>query len=526
GAKQQWWTNADGSITIRTTLSRGFNDNTYGVNQIGWPGSNHKFNHLVGSDMVQLALFDANGQRRMEFKLDYITDGQPTVSGYGSTGVTGKDGAMLYGNAGYVLGANSSLAVNFNDYGYVLTTDSPATDASYTPNPAYPDWIYDVWYEVTINPAAFGSAGFGYPRITSMHASPSKTGNETEPIAVADCQPGDEPPPPPPSNAPPVAVADAATTDEGQAVTIGVTGNDSDPDGDSLTVSAVTEGAHGSVSVASAAAVTYTPAPGFSGTDTFTYTVSDGHGGTATATVTVTVTPVNHPPVAVFDTASTEQNKYVKIAVLGNDSDPDGDPLALTAITQGAHGTVTIYQGTQVKYTPASNYTGIDTFTYTISDGHGGTATATVTVTIAPVHGDDDDCRKHKGHRDHDGKCPEDGGHGDEDHGGHDGGHYPGDRDGCRDWSKNGDWDWSRDDDHGDRDGRKGHDDRYDRDDRKGSHYPGDGDHCKDYSKNGKYDFGRDDGKKDDTRADKKADSRKDDKSAGGKKSAGKGRKK
>jgi uncharacterized repeat protein (TIGR01451 family) len=90
-------------------------------------------------------------------------------------------------------------------------------------------------------------------------------------------------------NDPPVALDDNATTDADTAVTVDVLDNDSDPDGDALTVASVTQGAHGSV-VNNGDDVTYTPAAGFSGADSFTYTISDGNGGTDTATVTVTVT--------------------------------------------------------------------------------------------------------------------------------------------------------------------------------------------------------------------------------------------
>ena len=91
------------------------------------------------------------------------------------------------------------------------------------------------------------------------------------------------------SNDPPLAVDDTATTPENTAVTIDVLNNDSDPDGDTLTVDSVTQGTHGSV-INNDSDVTYTPDSGFGGTDSFTYTVSDGNGGTDTASVTVTVT--------------------------------------------------------------------------------------------------------------------------------------------------------------------------------------------------------------------------------------------
>ncbi len=90
---------------------------------------------------------------------------------------------------------------------------------------------------------------------------------------------------------------DAATTAEDTAKTITVLSNDTDPENDSLSVTAVTQGAHGSVTF-TASSVTFTPAANYNGSDSFTYTISDGNGGTDTATVSVTITAVNDAPAA------------------------------------------------------------------------------------------------------------------------------------------------------------------------------------------------------------------------------------
>jgi hypothetical protein len=92
-------------------------------------------------------------------------------------------------------------------------------------------------------------------------------------------------------------------------------------------------------------------------------------------------TTANRAPDAVDDTASTAVNKSVTINVLANDTDPDGDPLTLTAVTKPPKGTATI-SGGRVTYIPNRGFRGIDTFSYTISDGRGGTDTATVTVNV------------------------------------------------------------------------------------------------------------------------------------------------
>ncbi|SDO67490.1 Ca2+-binding protein, RTX toxin-related, partial [Lutimaribacter pacificus] len=128
---------------------------------------------------------------------------------------------------------------------------------------------------------------------------------------------------------------------------------------------------------------TYTPDPDFNGTDEFTYTVSDGNGGTDTATVTLTVGAVNDAPDAVDDSETTPFDTPVEVDVLGNDTDPENDPLTVVGTTDGANGTVAIdpVSGNPV-YTPDPGFAGTDAFTYTISDGNGGTDTATVTVTV------------------------------------------------------------------------------------------------------------------------------------------------
>ncbi|WP_194163481.1 tandem-95 repeat protein [Mycolicibacterium sp. P1-5] len=195
-----------------------------------------------------------------------------------------------------------------------------------------------------------------------------------------------------PVNDAPVAGSDTVTTAEDTAV--GVTavtllGNDSDADGDTLTVTGVSSGTHGTA-VLSGATVTYTPNQNFSGADSFTYSVADGHGGTATGTVGVTVTPVNDAPVAGSDIVTTAEDTAVSIAagaLVGNDSDADGDTLTVTGVSSGTHGTA-VLSGATVTYTPNQNFSGADSFTYSVADGHGGTATGTVsvTVTVTPVN--------------------------------------------------------------------------------------------------------------------------------------------
>jgi hypothetical protein len=187
------------------------------------------------------------------------------------------------------------------------------------------------------------------------------------------------------ANQAPVANNDTAETLRSTAVTIDVLANDTDADGDSLTVDSVTQAAHGQVTN-NGNTVTYTPEAGYVGPDSFTYKASDGKGGTSSsATVSLTVkAPPNRPPDAVDDSATTQQDTPVTINVLSNDTDQDGDRLSVTNVSDPPHGSVT-NNGTSVTYTPDGGYTGTDTFTYTISDGNGGSDTARVTVEVVPT---------------------------------------------------------------------------------------------------------------------------------------------
>ena len=200
-------------------------------------------------------------------------------------------------------------------------------------------------------------------------------------------------------NDPPTANDDTATVDEDTSENIiNVLANDSIlPDaGETLTITAVgpTDN-NGTVTIAPGGThLLYTPAPDFFGTETFTYTVSDGSGGTDTGTVVVTVNNVNEQPIANDDTTTTvaEDSADNIINVLTNDTDPDGDTLTITAVGTGSQGgTIQIADGaSSIRYTPAADKFGTETFTYTISDGNGGSDTATVTVTITPVNDNPD----------------------------------------------------------------------------------------------------------------------------------------
>ncbi|MCV6979995.1 tandem-95 repeat protein [Mycolicibacterium pulveris] len=200
-----------------------------------------------------------------------------------------------------------------------------------------------------------------------------------------------------PVNDAPEAVDDFVTVVEDSGVTaIDVLGNDTDVDGDALSVIGVGAAANGIASLTDGV-VTYAPDADFHGTDTFSYTISDGMGATATATVTVTVTPEQDPPVAGDDTYTTQEDTPITIpapGVLGNDFDADGDFMLVELADPPGEGIVSLEADGSFTYSPNADFHGIDSFTYTVSDGNGGTGSATVYVTVdsvndAPVAVDD-----------------------------------------------------------------------------------------------------------------------------------------
>ncbi|MDJ0946478.1 MAG: Ig-like domain-containing protein [Kiloniellales bacterium] len=219
----------------------------------------------------------------------------------------------------------------------------------------------------------------------------------------------------------PVAAADAVAVSEDGTIAISVLANDTDVDAnDTLSVDSVdATGVQGNVSIVNGQVV-YDPngqfeslGQGESVTETFSYTMSDNHGRSSTATVTVTVNGVNDAPNAAADSATTDEDSAVNIAVLGNDSDAeDGNNLTVTevnGVAVSAGETVTLNSGAQVtlnadgtfSYQPngqfeslGANQTDSDSFTYTVVDSEGVAATATVNVTLdgvndAPVAADD-----------------------------------------------------------------------------------------------------------------------------------------
>ncbi len=146
------------------------------------------------------------------------------------------------------------------------------------------------------------------------------------------------------NNTPPLAQNDAVQTDEDSSLTIAALANDSDPNGDSLRISALlAPNIHGVVSIPPGdSTILYQPETDFSGVDQFQYVIDDGKGLLDTATVTVTVNPVNDPPVitGLPDSVSFAANQSVSLDVFSAVSDVETADSLLTYVFSAAPDTL------------------------------------------------------------------------------------------------------------------------------------------------------------------------------------------
>jgi hypothetical protein len=183
-----------------------------------------------------------------------------------------------------------------------------------------------------------------------------------------------------PVNDAPVAVPQSAVTAEDTPLPVVLTGTDAD--NDPLTFAVVVSPVHGTLS-GTGADLVYAPDLNYYGSDSFSYTVSDGTVVSEPAVFSLTVTPVNDAPVAMPQNLATAEDTALAVALTG--SDVDGDSLVFTVVVPPAHGTLS---GTapDLTYTPAPNYHGPDSFTFTVSDGALASAEVEITLTVTPVN--------------------------------------------------------------------------------------------------------------------------------------------
>lgn len=194
-----------------------------------------------------------------------------------------------------------------------------------------------------------------------------------------------------PVNDPPVAMEDSSATNEIQEVTIDIVSNDYDVDGSVIpsTIAVVDSTENGELTVNDNGTVTYDPNKDFVGSDTLIYTVKDNDDDISNqALVKIVVLEVNEAPTAVADISSTNEDISVKIAVIQNDSDPDGqiNPGSVSIMNAPSHGSAQTDNQGNIIYNPNPNYNGMDQFTYVVNDDKNMTSNqANVTVTVHPV---------------------------------------------------------------------------------------------------------------------------------------------
>ena len=189
----------------------------------------------------------------------------------------------------------------------------------------------------------------------------------------------------PPANHAPSATASSPSTNEDTALNGSVSGTDADSD--PLTFAQGTGPSHGTLTFNSNGTYLYTPNANFHGTDSFTFTANDGHTSSAAATVSITVNSVNDSPALTAPQAvlphGTEDTPYTVSAasLLQGFTDVDGDTLSVTGLTAN-HGSVHDNGDGTFTITPAANYNGTMTLSYSVTDGHGGSAiTSSIPIT-------------------------------------------------------------------------------------------------------------------------------------------------
>jgi uncharacterized delta-60 repeat protein len=189
----------------------------------------------------------------------------------------------------------------------------------------------------------------------------------------------------------PVAFNDAYTASENTPLTVpaatGVLANDSDLSGASLTAIQLSSPANGTLTLNGDGSFTYTPNAGFFGTDSFTYKANDGTLDSNVATVTITVTAP--APTATSHSYSTNENTSLTVAapgVLGNDTDPNNNPLSAVLVHSTAHGTLQLAGDGSLTYTPATYFYGTDSFTYEAYNGNTYSSPATVSIAVNHVN--------------------------------------------------------------------------------------------------------------------------------------------
>lgn len=270
-----------------------------------------------------------------------------------------EDGTIDISNAQIVAQFTNTDGGPLSVTGVTVSTGSIVNNGdgtwTFTPNA---DFNGDVDISYTVNDGVFSTTGSGNIGVTPVNDAPE-------------------------------AVDDTVATNEDVAVTMSAAdllGDDTDVDGDTLTIQSVSNAVGGTVAINAAGQVVFTPTENYNGDASFDYTITDGNGATDTGSVTVDITAINDDPNAGNDIASTTEDTPVTILaadLLRNDTDLDGDTVSIDTITAVSGGSVAFDANGDVVFTPNADFNGTASFSYTITDGHGGSDTATVSVGVS-----------------------------------------------------------------------------------------------------------------------------------------------
>ena len=304
-----------------------------------------------------------------------------TINITGST--TANTTPVAYSDS-YSVNKNSTLNVGVNTG--VLAND---TDAESDPLNA-----------LFVSGTSYGSVSLNADGSFTYTPNANFTGNDTFQYRASDGSTNSQPTivvihvTSPTENRPPNPVADTYTTAKDTPLevpsTTGVLANDSDPDGNVLSVLQYGSPNRGSVLLYSDGSFSYTPNEGVTGTDSFGYRVVDGIAVSSPVTVSIIITggaTTNNAPVANGNSYSTTKAVALSVAapgVLGNDTDADGNPLTAVLATGPANGTLSLNANGSFTYTPSATFVGTDSFTYRAHDGTTNSAPATVSITVNP----------------------------------------------------------------------------------------------------------------------------------------------
>jgi hypothetical protein len=259
---------------------------------------------------------------------------------------------------------------------YFLVSGGSALTTRIAPDPNFPPGAPGAPPSIRFTPIPFGNDI--YAQFGDEFAQPI-VGNFDPPIVASEIGVSQTPP-----NSGPIAAVIAHSMTNRDRAVLHVLQLASDPDGDPLSLISVESAQNGEIAFAADGTIEYTPAANFVGSERLSYTITDGKGGNGQGLIQIEVHSAGEFLAAVADFANTDEDIPIAIAVLANDVYGMNEALTIVSIDDALHGEISSNPDATMRYTPAANYHGSDSFGYTIRNSLGTESTARVTVTIRP----------------------------------------------------------------------------------------------------------------------------------------------